>query len=307
MEDRVPEEHAPFVRRDLYGTMGMKRQNVFERARLALMCVTLLPLRFITCVSIVALYYLVCVAFPESERVNRLALSTLSRAVLFVTGFLSIKVDRAESASEVEVGGIVCNHVSWADILIICWLFAPSFVARRATMDTPLIGRISVAMDCLFVDRPEDNPGGGRGTAQALRDRMALAHRAKSSRPVAVFAEGTTTNGDYLLPFKSGAFLARVPVKIALVRYRGKRVSPAWESISGLRHVILMLCEPWHRAQVTIFDFHPKPGETAEGYRERARAKVLEVSGLRPSSATFQDKRAYHRLLLSAPSGNKTE
>ena len=64
MEDHVPKEHAPFVRRDLYGTMGMKRQNVFERARLALMCVTLLPLRFITCVSIVALYYLVCVAFP---------------------------------------------------------------------------------------------------------------------------------------------------------------------------------------------------------------------------------------------------
>jgi lysophosphatidylcholine acyltransferase/lyso-PAF acetyltransferase len=47
-------------------------------------------------------------------------------------------------------------------------------------------------------------------------------------------AEGTTTNGDFLLPFKTGAFLARVPVLPVILRYPYKRFSPAWDSIAGV-------------------------------------------------------------------------
>jgi hypothetical protein len=46
--------------------------------------------------------------------------------------------------------------------------------------------------------------------------------------------EGTTTNGDYLLPFKTGAFLARAPVQPVILRYPYKRFSPAWDSMSGV-------------------------------------------------------------------------
>lgn len=38
--------------------------------------------------------------------------------------------------------------------------------------------------------------------------------------------QGTTTNGQYLLPFKSGAFLAGAPVQPVLIRY-GKVRFPA--------------------------------------------------------------------------------
>lgn len=47
-------------------------------------------------------------------------------------------------------------------------------------------------------------------------------------------AEGTTTNGDYLLPFKTGAFLAKAPVQPVILRYPYKRFNPAWESMSGV-------------------------------------------------------------------------
>lgn len=47
-------------------------------------------------------------------------------------------------------------------------------------------------------------------------------------------AEGTTTNGDYLLPFKTGAFLAKAPVLPVILRYPYQRFSPAWDSISGV-------------------------------------------------------------------------
>uniref|UniRef100_R7WDF3 Uncharacterized protein n=1 Tax=Aegilops tauschii TaxID=37682 RepID=R7WDF3_AEGTA len=46
-------------------------------------------------------------------------------------------------------------------------------------------------------------------------------------------SEGTTTNGDYLLPFKTGAFLARAPVQPVILRYPYKRFSPAWDSMDG--------------------------------------------------------------------------
>ena len=32
--------------------------------------------------------------------------------------------------------------------------------------------------------------------------------------------QGTTTNGDYMLDFRSGAFLAGVPVQPVILRYR---------------------------------------------------------------------------------------
>jgi lysophosphatidylcholine acyltransferase/lyso-PAF acetyltransferase len=47
-------------------------------------------------------------------------------------------------------------------------------------------------------------------------------------------AEGTTTNGDYLLPFKTGAFLAKAPIQPVILRYPYKRFNPAWESMSGV-------------------------------------------------------------------------
>jgi lysophosphatidylcholine acyltransferase/lyso-PAF acetyltransferase len=46
--------------------------------------------------------------------------------------------------------------------------------------------------------------------------------------------EGTTTNGDYLLPFKTGAFLAKAPVQPVILRYPYRRFSPAWDSMDGV-------------------------------------------------------------------------
>ena len=48
------------------------------------------------------------------------------------------------------------------------------------------------------------------------------------------FTEGTTTNGGYVLPFKTGAFLARAPVQPVILKYPFKRFSPAWDTISGV-------------------------------------------------------------------------
>jgi len=54
------------------------------------------------------------------------------------------------------------------------------------------------------------------------------------------FAEGTTTNGDFLLPFKTGGFLAKAPVLPVILKYPYQRFSPAWDSISGVSTYIVI-------------------------------------------------------------------
>ncbi len=58
--------------------------------------------------------------------------------------------------------------------------------------------------------------------------------------------QGTTTNGKCLLPFKTGAFLAGAPVQPVILKYGPDRVSPAWDSVTALWHVFLMLANPCH-------------------------------------------------------------
>lgn len=73
-------------------------------------------------------------------------------------------------------------------------------------------------MGCLYVDRTAS--GGGR-VSDAVVQRMTdmAAGRLPGARPLLLFPEGTTTNGSYLLPFKTGAFLAGLPVRPVVIRY----------------------------------------------------------------------------------------
>ena len=45
------------------------------------------------------------------------------------------------------------------------------------------------------------------------------AHPEAEQRPMLLFPEGTTTSGRCLLPFKTGAFLAGLPVQPVILRY----------------------------------------------------------------------------------------
>jgi lysophosphatidylcholine acyltransferase / lyso-PAF acetyltransferase len=45
-------------------------------------------------------------------------------------------------------------------------------------------------------------------------------------RPILLFPEGTTTNGRYLLRFRTGGFIAGVPVQPIILRYGKVRDRP---------------------------------------------------------------------------------
>lgn len=89
----------------------------------------------------------------------------------------------------------VSNHVSWVDILAIAGESGTAFVAKREVSDTPVVGWLARLNRTVFVSR--EDRGGVAAQINALREALA------DNWSVTVFPEGTTTDGQSLLPFKT--------------------------------------------------------------------------------------------------------
>jgi lysophosphatidylcholine acyltransferase/lyso-PAF acetyltransferase len=156
-EGKIPSN--PWERIDLYGSMGLAPQPVLGRIRLALCAAVLVPIKMLGALVCLLSYFLVIKAsrlFPASVRSDWVAgLGKIHcRACLFCLGFVRIEWIRVsrdgapvplETPSGPPAVGIVSNHSSWVDILIHMSHSFPSFVARDATKQTPIIGSIRCA------------------------------------------------------------------------------------------------------------------------------------------------------------------
>jgi 1-acyl-sn-glycerol-3-phosphate acyltransferase len=96
-------------------------------------------------------------------------------------------------------GVIVANHVSWLDIFTLNAARRLVFVAKAEVRGWPGIGILARATGVLFVSRDRARAAEG---ARAFRDRL------DGGETLVVFAEGTSTDGLRVLPFKSSLFAA---------------------------------------------------------------------------------------------------
>ena len=115
---------------------------------------------------------------------------------------------------------LVANHVSWLDIFAINAATPTRFVAKSEIRRWPLVGWLCVKADTLFIER-------GRRRDLARLDEVIVA-ALRNGAGMGVFLEGTTTDGQVVLPFNSSllrpAQLANVriiPVAIQYLRRDG--------------------------------------------------------------------------------------
>lgn len=116
---------------------------------------------------------------------------------------LGIKIKEVTSLGEYNGNYlIVCNHLSYLDILIIASRFPTCFVTSIEMKNTPLLGQMCSLGGCLFVERRSKLGLSNeiKNLTQALRDKM----------NVTVFPEATSTNGQELFQFKRPLFQAAV-------------------------------------------------------------------------------------------------
>ena len=160
----------------------------------------------------------------------------------------------------------VCNHVSYLDITILGSVVTGCFVAKSEVAGWPGFGLLAKLQRTVFVER--------RRSAVA-RHGDAIAERLKAGDNLILFAEGTSSDGTRVLPFKSGLLAAaecRVdggalqvqPVSIAYTRLngmplgRGLRPFLAWygdmELVPHLWEVVAL-----GRATVVVESHAPTP------------------------------------------------
>jgi len=100
----------------------------------------------------------------------------------------------------------VSNHVSWIDIVVIGSVLPVAFVAKSEVRKWPLVGITAVMQRTVFVDRSRRHRA-----ADAVTQ---IVERLKSGTPVVLFAEGTSSDGNRVLPFRS-ALLGAVEMAAA--------------------------------------------------------------------------------------------
>jgi len=149
---------------------------------------------------------------PFCDDRRRLALKqTWSAALLDALG---VAVD-ADLSQAVSGALLVANHVSWLDIFVINAVLPSAFVAKEEVRHWPLIGWLAARNDTVFLRR------GSRGHARIIN--AEIGSILAQGKLVAVFPEGTTTDGRSLLHFHAAllqpALVAGRPVLPVALSY----------------------------------------------------------------------------------------
>jgi 1-acyl-sn-glycerol-3-phosphate acyltransferase len=99
---------------------------------------------------------------------------------------------------------LAANHISWLDILVMHAARHCRFVAKSEVRHWPLVGRLATGGGTLYIER------------ESRRDAMRVVHHIAESLQrneiVAVFPEGTTSDGVALLPFHGNLIQAAISV-----------------------------------------------------------------------------------------------
>lgn len=96
-------------------------------------------------------------------------------------------------------GAVVANHSSWLDIFALNAAKRIYFVSKAEVAKWPGIGWLARATGTVFIAR---DPREARGQIDVFRDRLGHGHK------LLFFPEGTSTDGQRVLPFKPTLFAA---------------------------------------------------------------------------------------------------
>jgi len=103
---------------------------------------------------------------------------------------------------------IVSNHISWLDIIVIQSIKPSIFVAKSDVASWPLFGWVAQMTGTIFIKRDK---------VSDIKKALKKMKRRLIKRSVCIFPEGTSTNGRYVLPFKSNLFQSSIDTNKAIL------------------------------------------------------------------------------------------
>ncbi len=169
---------------------------------------------------------------------------------------------------------IVANHVSWLDILVINTVCPATFVSKHEIAAWPAVGVLLARTGTILLRR-----GNARAAKRAVID---IGATLATGRRVAVFPEGTTTDGSSLLPFRPALLQAAIdhrrpvlPIALSYHDADGRRSAvPAFVGDVTLWCSLRAIA----RAPQSIAKVRVLPAQAGRGIRRRelaAQARTL--------------------------------
>lgn len=161
-----------------------------------------------------------------ARRKTQFSLSRLGARYLL--GLLGAKVrvyGRGFLTNKSPVGRlIVCNHLSYLDIPFIFSQVQTVFITSVEVQKTPLLGQLASLGGAIFVER--------RNKDNLAQEVKSITKTLLAGHDVLLFAEGTSSNGEQVLPFKVSMFEAAIqakapvlPLTLSYQKYNGQMVS----------------------------------------------------------------------------------
>lgn len=92
---------------------------------------------------------------------------------------------------------IISNHASYLDIIILGSIFKTSFIAKKEISKWPLLGILAKLQNTIFIDR--------RVSSLKNQENQIIKHL-NEKKNLVIFPEGTSSDGNRVLPFKSSLF-----------------------------------------------------------------------------------------------------
>lgn len=205
-----------------------------------------------------------------------------SRQLLDILG---IRLDAALGG--IEPGSlIVANHISWADIFVLNAARPVAFVAKAEVRQWPLIGWLAAKTDTVFLRR------GSRGHARIVNAEIDALLNA--GMDVAIFPEGTTTDGTHLLGFHGALLQPAVetgrPIQPLALSYEtpdGQRaLAPAYAGDTTLGQCLAaMLSTRTIVARLRPTPALPTPGRSRRELAQAAHGAIALSLGFPPANS----------------------
>ena len=174
---------------------------------------------------------------------------------------------------------LVANHISWLDILVLHAAGFCRFVSKSDVKRWPVIGALATGAGTLYIERA------------SRRDALRVVHHMKEAllrgEVVAVFPEGTSSDGIALLPFHANliqaAISAHAPVLPVALRFvDGRSGQPSLAPIyvddqTLVGSIWRTLTTPGTRAVVSYGQSQSPEGRERREWAEQLRAAVAEL------------------------------
>jgi 1-acyl-sn-glycerol-3-phosphate acyltransferase len=181
-----------------------------------------------------------------------------------------------------QIGLLICNHLSYLDVLVLVSLTPAVFVSKAEVKNWPVFGWFARLAGTLFVDRTK--------RSDVTRMNVLIEKSLSDGNVLVLFPEGTSWNGSEVLPFKSSLLEpivgAKHPLAVGHLSYAlddGDAANDVcyWGDATFFPHLVKLMTKNHVRARIR-FASVPQP---ANDRKELAQQLHAEISRLAPGKS----------------------